>query len=51
VTILDILTFKPVFNTHSGQPSFDRRWDLNADGAVALLDILLMKPHFNMHCA
>ncbi len=47
----DILRFGPVILTHSGQPNFDRRFDLNADGWVNVGDVLRLGPYVLTSCA
>ncbi len=50
VNVLDLLMFKTVLKTTSGQPRFDRRFDLDANGTINVLDMLLMKPYLNKKC-
>jgi hypothetical protein len=50
VNILDVLKFKPAFNSSAGDMAWRRRFDLNATGTVNILDILKLKPHFNSTC-
>jgi hypothetical protein len=51
VDLLDLLVFKPHFNADLGEPDYELRVDLNADGSNNLLDLLPLKPNFNRGCA
>jgi hypothetical protein len=50
VNILDVLKFKPAFNSSAGDIAWRRRFDLDASGGVNILDILKIKPHFGATC-
>jgi hypothetical protein len=50
VTIVDVLSIKPVFNTSVGNPNYSVRKDLNGDGSITIVDVLSVKPHFNKSC-
>ncbi|MDO8617056.1 MAG: hypothetical protein Q7T33_15205 [Dehalococcoidia bacterium] len=51
VTISDVLTILPAFNTTGPNPPYDARFDLNADNTVGLQDILIFIPFFNRTCS
>jgi hypothetical protein len=48
--VVDVLRFKGHVQTKVGEPGYDPRLDLNADGALDALDIVLMKPYLNTQC-
>ena len=50
VNILDVGAMRAVFNLSEGDPGFDRRYDLNADGAINVLDFGLLSDPFNTSC-
>ena len=50
INILDVLKFKPAFNSAPGDSNWRRRFDLDTSGPINILDILKIKPHFNGSC-
>jgi hypothetical protein len=50
VDVLDVLSFKPTFNSSLESGSYEARWDLNADGSTNILDVLALKPTFGKTC-
>jgi hypothetical protein len=50
VNLMDLLPFKPHFNTTYPDPLYDVRYDLNTDNAINLMDLLPFKPFFNLSC-
>ncbi len=50
VNLLDLLVFKPHFNADLGEPDYELRVHLNADGSNDMLDLLPFKPNFNRSC-
>ena len=50
VNVLDILKFKPAFNSDPGDAAWRKRFDLDKSSSVTILDILKVKPHFGTAC-
>jgi len=50
VNILDVVKFRPVFFSCSGEPSYDARYDLDANGCINILDIVKLRPVFFTQC-
>lgn len=49
--LTDVIRMSPAYNTIEGSPGYDPRFDLNADGVVALTDVLKFGPFFNKPCS
>ena len=50
VSLGDVLGYIPVFNIVLGNPAYDRRFDMNADGRIGIADVLSAIPVFNDIC-
>jgi len=53
VDIVDVLKFKPLFLSGlpcDGDPEYDNRFDLNANGCINIVDVLLYKPIIATQC-
>jgi len=46
----DWISFNPHMNSHTGDPGYNVRWDLNADGWVNGSDLLQLNPYMNTNC-
>jgi hypothetical protein len=50
INLLDVLCYRPVILSCLGDPNFDQRFDLNADGCINLLDVLQYRPVILTEC-
>ena len=50
VNILDVVTFRLCFRSCTGDPSYDRRHDLDTSGCVNILDVVKLRPLFRTWC-
>ena len=50
VSISDVLALKSAFGASMGDPNYNQRQDLTANGAIGISDVLTLKPHFGDTC-
>jgi hypothetical protein len=46
----DVIRMASSYNAYAGDPNYDKRYDINADGGVNLADIIRFGPFFNKNC-
>jgi len=51
VNLADIAPLRDAFNSQEGEPSYNRRVDLTANGRINLEDIVPFRAYFNTRCA
>lgn len=51
VTILDMTTVANSYNTKTGDAKFNKRYDMDADGAIAVSDLNILASYFLQKCS
>jgi len=50
VNILDVAKFRIPFGSCSGDPAYNRRYDLNPNDCINILDVAKLRPYFMLQC-